>query len=68
MLLKIPAIFLSRIFRQMASAFRDDQFSILVEKLRKKRYSFIDMTTKNLIEFQIDAAMCCSINEQSEVE
>lgn len=36
----LPAIFLSRIFRQSASAFRIGQFSIFVEKLRKKRYSF----------------------------
>lgn len=36
----IPAIFLSRILRQRASAFRIGQFSIFVEKLRKKRYSF----------------------------
>lgn len=38
--LYIPAIFRSRIFRQRASAFRIGQFSIFVEKLRKKRYSF----------------------------
>lgn len=36
----IPAIFRSRILRQSASAFRIGQFSIFVEKLRKKRYSF----------------------------
>lgn len=36
----LPAIFRSRILRHMASAFRIDQFSILVEKLRKNRYSF----------------------------
>lgn len=36
----IPAIFLSRILRQSASALRIGQFSIFVEKLRKKRYSF----------------------------
>lgn len=36
----IPAILRSRILRQSASAFRIGQFSILVEKLRKKRYSF----------------------------
>lgn len=36
----IPAIFRSRILRQRASAFRIGQFSIFVEKLRKKRYSF----------------------------
>lgn len=37
--MQIPAIFFSRIFPQSASALRADQFSILVEKLRKKRYS-----------------------------
>lgn len=36
----LPAIFLSRIFRQSASAFLIGQFSIFVEKLLKKRYSF----------------------------
>lgn len=59
----LPAIFFSRIFFQIASAFRADQFSILAEKLRKKRYSFVDMAHsrsptlcdsklyENLIEF-----------------
>lgn len=41
MWMTIPAIFFSRIFRHRASALRCDQFSILVLKLRKKRYSFM---------------------------
>lgn len=45
---RLPAIFFSRIFFQIASAFRADQFSILVEKLRKKRYSFVDMVPRAL--------------------
>lgn len=36
----IPAIFLSRILRHNASAFRIGQFSIFVENDRKNRYSF----------------------------
>lgn len=39
-IIKIPASFFSRIFRQSDSAFRADQFSIFVEKLRKNLYSF----------------------------
>lgn len=50
----IPAIFRSRILRQRASAFRIGQFSIFVEKLRKKRYSFnvTDMRRAILFDMQ----------------
>lgn len=50
--LEIPASFLSRIFFHSASAFLADQFSIFVEKLRKKRYSFaFDISTKSNFNF-----------------
>lgn len=57
----LPAIFFSRILPQSVSAFRDDQFSIFVEKLRKKRYSLtFDIsgvwtrdTTAAAIEFKL---------------
>lgn len=55
--MKIPAIFFSRIFPQIVSAFRADQFSTFVEKLRKKRYSFtLDILStgeRNEIDFKL---------------
>lgn len=53
--MEIPASFLSRIFFHSASAFLADQFSIFVEKLRKKRYSFaFDISTKSNFNFPND--------------
>lgn len=54
----LPAIFLSRIFRQIASAFRIGQFSILVEKLRKNRYSLsvTDIRRAISVEFSVCGA------------
>lgn len=57
--MEIPASFLSRIFFHSASAFLADQFSIFVEKLRKKRYSFaFDISTKSNFNFP-NFFRCC---------
>lgn len=55
----LPAIFRSRIFLQMASAFRIGQFSIFVEKLRKKRYSFRVTDIRRAIAFSFSFFFLC---------
>lgn len=58
LIIRVPASFLSRIFRHRASARRIDQFSILVEKLLKNLQSFILTDIRRCILLSFIKKLC----------